>query len=67
MNLKSTYHVVIDSRKYGGERKLVSVNKLADYIPKKRAEMLIKNVSKCLSFPKRYSLQGMATITFYLK
>lgn len=65
--LKSIYNVVVDKRKFGGERKIVSINKLSEYIPAKRAEIILRNLDKVMKFPKRYSVQNKATVDIYLK
>jgi hypothetical protein len=67
VNLKRTYHIVVDKRKLGGERKAVSVNRLHEYIPANRAEIIIKNMQKLMAFPKRYSVQNKAYVDVYLK
>lgn len=67
MNLKKFYHVVIDCRKFGGDRRIVSINKLADYIPKNRVIYILKKLPVQMDFPFTVNVQKQGKVTIYLK
>lgn len=68
MNLKKQFTVVVQM----GEKKdrirfAISINKLPEYIGKKRADFIIKNLLKSKSQKVRYKVQGLCLIDFYNK
>lgn len=67
MNLKENFHIVWDTRKYGGKRTLISANSLGKYIGEKRAEFIKKNMLKFKGDTIRYSVQNKGTISVYGK
>lgn len=67
MNLKKHFHIVVDKRKYGGERKAVSVNQLQNYIPVKRAEYIKSKLLEIVSDKRRFKAQGCAIIDVYVR
>jgi hypothetical protein len=67
MTLKQQYHIVVDKRKFGGNRTIVSVNKLAQYITPKRAEYIISQLHNIRTDKKRFKAQGCAIIDVYVR
>lgn len=67
MNLKKHFNIVVDKRKFGGDRVAVSVNKLHEYIPAKRADFFRKQLPTLQSDKKRFKAQGCAIIDVYVK
>lgn len=65
--LKSTYNVIFCQRDYGGKRTAISINRLADYIPKNRAEFILKKLPDIMTFPFAVKVQNKGVITIYLK